>query len=166
VVDGEEDRDQQDGERQGEEPTVPEIARLPQGGEADSDQQEDDQQAGDGEPDATHRSIPQGVEATACDNLNPDLVKFQFQMSAIKVGLVAADYFLRHPGRFYSMHLQDVDMNVPPDAKRPQVPLGQGSIDWVKTFEAAKAGGVENYFVEQSWELTQQSVAYLKTLAM
>jgi len=100
------------------------------------------------------------------DLLDPDLVKFQFQMSAIKVGLVAADYFLRHPGRFYSMHLQDVDMNVPPDAKRPQVPLGQGSIDWVKTFEAARAGGVENYFVEQSWELTQQSVAYLKTLAM
>jgi sugar phosphate isomerase/epimerase len=98
------------------------------------------------------------------DLLDPDLVKFQFQMSAIKVGLVATDYFLKHPGRFYSMHLQDVDMNVPPDAKRPQVPLGQGSIDWVKTFEAAKAGGVQNYFVEQSWELMQQSVAYLKTL--
>src|SRR5262249_5101048 len=61
------------------------------------------------------------------DLLDPNLVKFQFQMSAIKVGLVAADYFRRHPGRFYSMHLQDVDMNVPPDAKRPQVPLGQGS---------------------------------------
>jgi sugar phosphate isomerase/epimerase len=100
------------------------------------------------------------------DLLDPDLVKFQFQMSAIKVGLVGADYFLRHPGRFYSMHLQDVDLNVPPDAKRPQVPLGQGSIDWVKTFEAAKVGGVKNYFVEQSWELTQQSMAYLKTLAM
>ena len=99
------------------------------------------------------------------DLLDPDLVKYQFQMSAIKVGLVAADY-LRHPGRFYSMHLQDVDMNVPPGAKRPQVPLGRGSIDWVKTFEAAKIGGVKNGFVEQSWELTQQSVAYLKTLAM
>jgi len=34
----------------------------------------------------------------------------------------------------------------------------------VKTFTAAKVGGVKNYFVEQNWELTQQSVAYLKTL--
>jgi hypothetical protein len=34
----------------------------------------------------------------------------------------------------------------------------------VKTIAAAKAGGVQNYFVEQSWELTLQSVAYLKNL--
>jgi hypothetical protein len=25
-------------------------------------------------------------------------------------------------------------------------------------------GGVKNYFVEQTWELTEQSVAYLKSL--
>jgi hypothetical protein len=75
------------------------------------------------------------------------------------------------------MHLQDVNMNAPVPAsppqvgaagmragRRPQVALGQGSIDWVKTFTAAKVGGVRNYFVEQTWELTQQSVAYLKTL--
>ena len=42
--------------------------------------------------------------------------------------------------------------------------LGQGTIDWVKTFNAARAGGVKNYFVEQNWELTQQSVAFLKKL--
>jgi sugar phosphate isomerase/epimerase len=109
--------------------------------------------------------------------LDPKLVKFQFQMSTITAGFVAAEYFMKYPGRFYSMHLQDVDMNAPltpPSRKaakggrrggrRPQVPLGQGSIDWVKTFTAAKTGGVKNYFVEQSWELTQQSVAFLKTL--
>jgi sugar phosphate isomerase/epimerase len=95
--------------------------------------------------------------------LDPKLVKFQFQMSTITAGLVAAEYFLRYPGRFYSMHLQDVDMR---RQGRPQVALGQGSIDWVKTFTAAKVGGVKNYFVEQTWELTQQSVAYLKTLAV
>jgi sugar phosphate isomerase/epimerase len=95
------------------------------------------------------------------DLLDPKLVRFQFQMSTITAGLVAADYFRRYPGRFYSMHLQDVDML---REGHPQVPLGRGSIDWVKTFTAAKVGGVKNYFVEQSWELTQQSVAYLKTL--
>jgi sugar phosphate isomerase/epimerase len=96
------------------------------------------------------------------DLLDPKLVKFQFQMSTITAGLVAADYFARYPGRFYSMHLQDVDLKQP--GKHPQVALGQGSIDWVKTFTAAKGGGVQNYFVEQTWELTQSSVAYLKGL--
>jgi sugar phosphate isomerase/epimerase len=110
------------------------------------------------------------------DLLDQSLVKFQFQMSSITAGFVAADYFLKYPGRFISMHLQDVDMNapVPPPIKgaqagrrggrRPQVALGEGSIDWVKTFKAARTGGVKNYFVEQNWELTQKSVAYLKTL--
>ena len=101
------------------------------------------------------------------DLLDPDLVKFQFQMSAITVGLVAADYFLKYPGRFNSMHLQDVEMNAPTDSstgRHPQIAMGQGSIDWVKTFTAAKVGGVKNYYVEQSWELAQKSVAYLKTL--
>jgi sugar phosphate isomerase/epimerase len=102
------------------------------------------------------------------DLLDPELVKFQFQMSTITSGFVAADYFMKYPGRFYSMHLQDVDLkkaHAPlPDGRIPQVPLGQGSIDWVKTFTAAKTGGVKNYFVEQSWDLTKASVAYLKTL--
>jgi sugar phosphate isomerase/epimerase len=104
------------------------------------------------------------------DLLDPKLVKFQFQMSTITAGLVGAEYFLKYPGRFFSMHLQDVAMSAPASlpasarGRRPQAALGQGSIDWVKTFQAAKAGGVKNYFVEQTWELTQQSVAYLKTL--
>lgn len=37
--------------------------------------------------------------------LDPKLVKFQFQMSTIAAGFVAADYFLKYPGRFNSMHL-------------------------------------------------------------
>src|SRR5262249_44769223 len=109
--------------------------------------------------------------------LDPKLVKFQFQMSTITAGLVGTEYFMKYPGRFISMHLQDIDMNapVPPAApkganggrrggRRPQVAVGTGTIDWVKTFSAAKTAGVENYFVEQTWELTKQSVAYLKAL--
>jgi len=99
--------------------------------------------------------------------LDPKLVKFQFQMSTITAGLVGADYFMKYPGRFYSMHLQDIDMKGQSGGaggRFPQVALGKGSIDWAKTFTAAKVGGVKNYFVEQTWELTQQSVAYLKTL--
>ena len=106
--------------------------------------------------------------------LDPKLVKFQFQMSEITAGFVGAEYFLKYPARFNSIHLQDIDMNapVPPPAaegrpaRRPQVAVGKGSIDWVKTFQAAKAAGVQSYYVEQNWELTQQSVAYLKTLVV
>ena len=122
------------------------------------------------------------VYDTLFELLDPNLVKFQFQMSTITSGLVGADYFTKYPGRFISMHLQDVDMNAPvpppppPDPAapagrgrggrggRPQKPVGQGTIDWVKTFKAAKAGGVKNYFVEQNMDLTKESVAFLKTL--
>jgi sugar phosphate isomerase/epimerase len=122
------------------------------------------------------------VYDTLFELLDPKLVKFQFQMSTITSGLVGADYFTKYPGRFISMHVQDVDMNAPvpppppPDPAapagrgrggrggRPQKPVGQGTIDWVKTFKAAKAAGVKNYFVEQSMDLTKESVAFLKTL--
>jgi sugar phosphate isomerase/epimerase len=102
--------------------------------------------------------------------LDPKLVKFQFQMSTIAAGFVAADYFTRYPGRFYSIHLQDIDLQAPVERgddgspRGKQVALGKGSIDWAKTFQAAKSGGVQNYFVEQNWEMTQQSVAFLKGL--
>jgi sugar phosphate isomerase/epimerase len=111
------------------------------------------------------------------DLLDPKLVKFQFQMSTISRGFVAADYFTKYPGRFNSMHLQDVDLNQtppPPPAGQAnsgaprgrgvQVAIGKGSIDWKKTFEAAKACGVQSYFVEQNMDLTKEGVAFLKTL--
>lgn len=106
--------------------------------------------------------------------LDPKLVQFQFQMSTITAGFVGAEYFEKYPGRFNSMHLQDIDMNasLPAPApgerpvRRPQVAVGKGSIDWVKTFRAAKAAGIQSYYVEQSWELTQQSVAYLQKLVV
>ncbi len=106
------------------------------------------------------------------DLLDPKLVKFQFQMSTIDDGLVGADYFTKYPGRFFSMHVQDVDMKTPAPPGRAdndgvrhmQVPVGKGSIDWVKTFQAAKVGGVKNYFVEQSMALTKESVAALKAM--
>lgn len=102
--------------------------------------------------------------------LDPALVKFQFQMSTISQGFVAADYFTKYPGRFFSMHVQDVDLNAaPPPGGRGggvQVAVGKGSIDWVATFAAAKIGGVKNYFVEQTMELTKESVAALKAMTV
>jgi sugar phosphate isomerase/epimerase len=108
--------------------------------------------------------------------LDPALVWFQFQMSTIARGFVAHEYFTKYPGRFLSMHLQDVDLTAtapPPAGQTPtmaprrgvQTALGRGSIDWAKTFEAARVAGVKNYFVEQNMELTRASVAFLKTFS-
>jgi sugar phosphate isomerase/epimerase len=47
---------------------------------------------------------------------------------------------------------------------RPQLAVGKDNVDWARVFAAAKGGGVKNYFIEQNWDLTVQSVAYLKTL--
>jgi sugar phosphate isomerase/epimerase len=91
--------------------------------------------------------------------LDPRLVKFQFQMSTIRDGFVAAEYFTKHPGRFYSMHLQDWNPQT-----RTIVAVGKGSIDWKKTFAAAKTGGVKNYFVEQDMDMTKEALAFLTAL--
>ena len=100
--------------------------------------------------------------------LDPTLVKMQFQMSAMRVVGDPITYFTKHPGRFISMHLQGVDLKAPmPTAggpRPPNVAVGHDSLDWPKIFAAAKVGGLKNYFLEQSWELTVQGVAYLKTL--
>jgi hypothetical protein len=44
-------------------------------------------------------------------------------------------------------------------------PVGRDSLNWAEVFRAARDGGIRNYFVEQSWELTQESVAFLKLLS-
>jgi sugar phosphate isomerase/epimerase len=66
-------------------------------------------------------------------------------------------YFTKYPGRFLSMHLQGV-------AGDTTVAVGKDGLDWPGIFKAAKTGGVKNYFIEVSWDLTVPSVAYLKTL--
>ena len=93
--------------------------------------------------------------------LDPKLVKMQFQMSSMKAVGDPLMYFKKCPGRFLSMHLQGVDLN----GRNPSAAVGKDSLDWTKIFAAAKGGGVQNYFVEQSWDLTVQSVAYLKSVS-
>src|ERR1700730_3652071 len=93
------------------------------------------------------------------DLLDPKLVKFQFQMSTISQGFVAAEYFTKYPGRFNSMHLQDWNSET-----KTAAAVGKGTIDWKKTFTAAKTGGVESYFIEQNMDLTREGVAFLKSL--
>jgi sugar phosphate isomerase/epimerase len=93
------------------------------------------------------------------NRLDPDLVKMQFQVAVINIGYKAADYFRQYPGRFISAHLADWSQE-----KETQVPIGQGMVDWNEFFEAAKVGGVENYFVEMEPAAFEESARFLKTL--
>jgi sugar phosphate isomerase/epimerase len=93
------------------------------------------------------------------DLLDPQLVKFQFQVSTISQGYDAAEYFTKYPGRFISMHVQGWS------AKTKKImPVGQDTLDWKKIFTAAKTGGVKNYFVEMNLEMMKASVPYLHSL--
>jgi sugar phosphate isomerase/epimerase len=91
--------------------------------------------------------------------LDPQLVKFQFQVSTVSRGYDAAEYFNKYPGRFISMHVQGWSA----EAKKI-MPVGQDSLDWEKIFTAAKTGGIKNYFVEMSLEMMRASVPYLRKL--
>jgi sugar phosphate isomerase/epimerase len=91
--------------------------------------------------------------------LDPKFVNFQFQISTINEGFDAAEYFMKYPGRFFSMHVQGWSA-----ATKKTMPVGQDTLDWKKIFTAAKTGGVKNYFVEMSLDFMKASVSYLRNL--
>ena len=91
--------------------------------------------------------------------LDPNLVKFQFQVSTIEQGFHAARYFRKYPGRFISVHVQGWDAKT-----KKIVAVGQGTLDWKDIFEAAKVGGIKNYYVEMALPMMRASVPYLRKL--
>ena len=107
--------------------------------------------------------------------LDPKLVKFQFQMSTITAGFVAAEYFLKYPGRFNSMHLQDMDMNAPVRllaegrqrdgaAAAPAGGGGPGQHRLGEDLHRRQNRRRQELLRRAKLGTTQQSVAYLKTL--
>lgn len=91
--------------------------------------------------------------------LDPELVKFQFQVSTISRGFDAVEYFTRYPGRFISMHVQGWSSSA-----KKVVAVGQDTLDWKRIFAAAKTGGVKNYYVEMNLDMMKASVPYLRQL--
>src|SRR5437867_2919838 len=91
--------------------------------------------------------------------LDPQLVKFQFQVSTISRGYDAAEYFTKYPGRFFSMHVQGWSSQT-----KKIMPVGQDTLDWKEIFIAAKTAGVKNYFVEMNLDMMKASVPYLRSL--
>jgi sugar phosphate isomerase/epimerase len=95
------------------------------------------------------------------ERLDPKLVKWQFQCSAINKGFDPVEYFNKYPGRFVSMHVQDWSA-----AQHKMVPVGQGDYNWKKIFAAAKVGGIKDYFVEMNLDTMTASVPYLRQLTV
>lgn len=96
------------------------------------------------------------------EELDPDLVKMQFQTQVIVMGYKASDYFKKYPGRFISAHLQDYAT----DDLSKEVVLGKGIADWKDFFKAARIGGVEVAYVEMESDpaTLKGSVDYLSKL--
>ena len=62
---------------------------------------------------------------------------------ATKGGKDPVELFKQHPGRFPLWHVKDLD------AKRETVlPLGEGTIDYKRIFDAAASSGMKHFFVE------------------
>ncbi|MEX1241721.1 MAG: sugar phosphate isomerase/epimerase [Cyclobacteriaceae bacterium] len=90
------------------------------------------------------------------DRLDPDLVKMQFQVWVVIMGVKAADYFRKYPGRFISAHLYDWT-----GKGEEMAPLGKGVVDWDGFFKAAKVGGVKNYYAEMDPQYLKESAQFL-----
>jgi sugar phosphate isomerase/epimerase len=91
---------------------------------------------------------------------DPQLVKMQFQVSVVRLGYQAADYFEKYPGRFISIHLQDWS-----PTEKKDVAIGQGVVDWKRLFAAARKSGAKNYFVETDRDDFKASAQFLKGLS-
>jgi sugar phosphate isomerase/epimerase len=108
--------------------------------------------------------------------LDPELVKMQFQMSSMRTVGDPIMYFTNYPGRFISAHVHGVNFDAPMPPARgmalpakpspgtpaagpgrgagrgpavPGVAIGEDSVDWPRVFAAAKIGGLKNFFIEQ-----------------
>lgn len=91
------------------------------------------------------------------EELDPSLVKMQFQVWVVSIGYKAADYFRKYPGRFISAHLYDWS-----GKGEEMVPLGKGVVDWKEFFAAADKSGVKNFYVEMGPPNLEESAKFLK----
>ena len=82
------------------------------------------------------------------DKTDPDLLKLELDCGWIVAGGQSpVDYFKRHPNRYRMIHVKDFILQ--PGTEPQGVVLGKGVIDSKPIFVAAKAAGVERYYVEQ-----------------
>lgn len=88
------------------------------------------------------------------ERVDPKLCGFEVDCFWASVaGRDPAELIARLKGRIPMIHLKDkasgAAVRFDESDKKPLREVGSGSIDWVKVLEAARAAGVEHYFVEQ-----------------
>jgi sugar phosphate isomerase/epimerase len=93
------------------------------------------------------------------NKFDPELVKMQFQVAVISIGVKAADYFNKYPGRFISAHLADYSV-----LDQKSVSLGKGIVDWKEFFDSTNKGGVKNIFIEMDPATFKESAQFIQTL--
>ena len=86
---------------------------------------------------------------------DPELVKFE--MDVLWTWLPGVDpvaLIKKYPGRFKLMHIKDMKQGVPRGSLSGGIPdslksvIGQGQVNWAEVFKAAKADGLEHYYLE------------------
>lgn len=85
-------------------------------------------------------------------NTDPSLVSFEMDVGWVTAaGLDPVALLRAHPGRFRQMHLKEVAQATVPNTVMNIVaaPIGKGVIDWPKLLTAARAAGIEHFYVEQ-----------------
>ena len=76
---------------------------------------------------------------------DPQLVTFQLDLFWIaKARRNPLSYFARHPGRFSSVHVKDMDGT----SERHMVDVGSGTIDFATIFAQRERAGIRHFFVE------------------
>jgi len=79
---------------------------------------------------------------------DPNLVKFELDCGwMVAGGQNPVDYFKRYPNRYKMIHVKDFILS--PGHEPQGVVMGKGIIDYKPIFVAAKAAGVEQYYIEQ-----------------
>lgn len=107
---------------------------------------------------------------------DPTLVKFELDCYWVtRAGKDPLSYLRQYPGRFPLLHIKDMKAGQKPTTDVKQggnafIEVGRGVIDWKSIFGAARAAGVQHYFVEQdtsehpSLESARISYEYLRNL--
>jgi sugar phosphate isomerase/epimerase len=108
--------------------------------------------------------LPMDLMLAECDK---NLVKIELDLGWIThAGKDPLAYFAKHPGRFISFHVKDMNAST----KEITVELGRGNVDFKRIFAKNKQAGVKHFFVEQDrstmspLESIKISMEYLKKL--
>jgi sugar phosphate isomerase/epimerase len=83
---------------------------------------------------------------------DPDLVTFELDVGWVAAsGQDPAATFARNPGRYRLIHVKDLKATSQAnfDLRMDPTEVGSGRIEWAKVLPAARAAGVEQFFVEQ-----------------